>query len=117
MSYIHSIIINERGTLMGEWLNEQDFQNSFPPEKTWQEGRGDLLDQLNSAFKTALEPEAQAAFAAPYAIVRVLVEADELDLARAVIVGIEVPPELEEARAGLLAILGEEEDDAPTDEP
>jgi len=105
MSYIHSITINERGTLMGEWLNEQDFRNSLPPERTWQEGRGDLLDQLNTAFKTALPPEAQAAFAAPYAIVRVLVEADELELAKAVISGIEVPEELQEAKAGLLALF------------
>lgn len=65
----------------------------------------DILTQLNAAFKSALPPEAQASFAMPYAIVRVLVQSGEIELARAVISSIDVPPELAEAKAGLLALL------------
>jgi len=65
----------------------------------------DLAARLNATFKTSLPPEVQAKFAVPYAIVRVLVQAGELDLAAAVIAGIEVPPELEPVKSGLMSII------------
>jgi hypothetical protein len=33
--FTHSIIINEKGTLLGEWLDETAFRNSEPPLRTW----------------------------------------------------------------------------------
>lgn len=65
----------------------------------------EIIRQLHAAFTATLPPEAQVDFAVPYAIVRVLVEAGQFALAAAVIEGVTVPPELEEAKAGLVAIL------------
>ncbi len=65
----------------------------------------DTLARLNTVFASALTAETQSAFAAPYAIVRVLVQAGQNALAASVISGIEVPDELAEIKAQLIAIL------------
>lgn len=64
-----------------------------------------LISKLNEAFQANIPAEMRPAFAIPYAIVRVLVEAEQYDLAAAVIAGIAVPPELEAAKTNLIAIL------------
>ena len=65
----------------------------------------DIISELNHAFETMIPPEARPAFAGAYAVVRVLVQADQIDLARAYIVSVPVPSELEEAKAALLTFL------------
>ena len=65
----------------------------------------DVISALHEAFVETLPPESQPAFASAYAIVRVLVEAEQWQLARATIASVEVPPELTEARDGLLEII------------
>jgi hypothetical protein len=65
----------------------------------------DLLGDLNAGFEQGIPAGARAAFAVPYAIVRVLVQAGQLDLANAVINEVQVPPELEDVKAGLIAVL------------
>lgn len=69
-----------------------------PPES-------DLIGQLNQVFQTAIPADLQATFAAPYAIVRVLIQAGQTSLARAVIEAIEAPVELEAAKQEILALL------------
>lgn len=64
-----------------------------------------VLADLSAAFDTTLPPDAQTSFAMPYAIVRVLVEAEKWRLAAAVIMGIEVPPELADAKQNLINII------------
>lgn len=63
-----------------------------------------LLTQLEGIFGQ-LSSEVQEAFAASFAVVRVLVEAGRTDLARAHVAALTVPPELEEARQGIVAAL------------
>ena len=64
-----------------------------------------ILSQLAEVFGT-LDPAIQRAFAAAFAVVRTLVQADQAALARGYIEDLEVPAELEETRAGILAMLG-----------
>lgn len=63
------------------------------------------ITKLHEVFTTSLTPEAQAAFAMPYAIVRVLVDAGQYALAAAVVTGIVVPEELQAAKQGILDLL------------
>jgi len=65
----------------------------------------DLLTTLNDAYNTSLTPDAQRLFAPIYAAARSLIEGDRLDLARGLIEDTEVPPELDEAKAGLLLLI------------
>lgn len=65
----------------------------------------ETITKLHAAFSSTLPGDVQVAFAMPYAIVRVLVEAEQWQLAAAVIQSVAVPPELEEAKAGLISIL------------
>jgi len=64
-----------------------------------------IISQLNAAFESALTPEQRIAFAAPYAIVRSLVEAGQMVLAAGYIASVAVPLELEAAKAELLQLL------------
>lgn len=64
-----------------------------------------LISALHAAFTSTLPPEAQVAFAAPYAIVRTLVQADQMQLAADYIASVPVPPELEAAKAALIALI------------
>ena len=65
----------------------------------------DLLSSLNEAFAKAVPEAMRGAFAQPYAIVRILVQAGQIDMARSVIEAIEVPPDLAAAKAELLTAL------------
>ena len=105
--FTHTISIKEGVTIYGEWATEEDFRASKSPTRQWDDAPPDILAEMNAAFQTALPPEVRPMFAAPYAIVRVLVQAEQYDLARASIAGIEVPPELEEAKAHLLTLIPE----------
>lgn len=64
-----------------------------------------LVEVLDDAFSALLSPEEQAGFASAYAVVRVLVESGKVELAKSFISGTQVPPELEEAKADLLALF------------
>jgi hypothetical protein len=65
----------------------------------------DLLATLSAKFDELLPPEAQAAFAVPFATVRVLVQAGRMDLARSVIEETPVPKKLGPAKAELLTLF------------
>ena len=65
----------------------------------------DILTTLNTAFEEAIPAAIRPAFAATYAVVRVLIQAEQYDLARATIANTAVPPELEEAKAQLLTLI------------
>lgn len=66
-----------------------------------------LISNLHAAFTSTLPPEAQVAFAAPYAIVRTLVQADQMQLAADYIASVPVPPELEEAKRALINLIAQ----------
>jgi len=65
----------------------------------------ETLATLNAAYKAAVPEAMQTAFAPAYAIVRVLVQAGEMDQAKAYVESLEVPPELAEAKTGIIALL------------
>ena len=65
----------------------------------------DLLSNLNTAFAEAVPEAMRPAFAGAYAIVRVLVQAGQVGMARGVIENTPVPPELAAAKTKLLAAL------------
>lgn len=65
----------------------------------------DIITKLNDAFEAFIPADQRGEFAASYAVVRVLIQAGKPDLARAVIVSVGVPPELEEAKAVLLGLF------------
>ncbi|MCW1885515.1 hypothetical protein OKA04_12315 [Luteolibacter flavescens] len=64
-----------------------------------------LLSDLNAVFRAAVPVELQGSFGIAFATVRVLLQADETDLARATIEAIEVPPELAEAKAAMMELI------------
>lgn len=64
-----------------------------------------LIEQLHAAFVGTLTEPQQVAYAAPYAIVRTLVASDNLKLAADYMLTVPTPPELEPARAGLIALI------------
>ena len=63
------------------------------------------MTQLHAAFTEALTPEQQVGFAAQYAIVRTLVQADQVQLAASYVMTIEVPPEMEAAKQSIIDLL------------
>lgn len=63
------------------------------------------LAELNAAFKSAVPEEMRGAFGIPFATVRILLQAGETDLAVATVRAIAVPPEMEDAKAAILALL------------
>ena len=65
----------------------------------------ETLATLNAAYKATVPEAMQPAFAPAYAIVRVLVQAGEMDQAKAYVESLEVPPELAEAKTGIIALL------------
>lgn len=65
----------------------------------------DVLTTLNTAFEEAIPAELRPAFASTYAVVRVLIQAEQYDLARATIANTPVPPELAGAKAQLLTLV------------
>lgn len=65
----------------------------------------DLLAALHDKFAEVLTPEQQTAFAMPYAMVRVLIQAGQSAMAHAVIAQTPVPADLAAAKAELLALF------------
>ena len=63
-----------------------------------------ILSQLAEVFGT-LDPAMQRSFAAAFAVVRTLIQADQTALARGYIEDLTVPVELQETKAGILALL------------
>jgi len=63
-----------------------------------------VLSQLATVFG-GLDPVIQRSFAAAFAVVRTLIQADQLDLARGYIEDLEVPEALAGTKAGILALL------------
>ena len=64
-----------------------------------------LISQLHEAFMAAIPAELRPQFAAPYAIVRTLIQAEQYELAVEFINSVAVPPGLEDARAGLVELI------------
>jgi hypothetical protein len=88
------------------WTPSEDGKTgvlSVPPAKPLSESA--RLNELNAAFTAAVPPELQPAFAQAYAVVRVLVQAGQLQLAAGVVSGLEVPAELEAGKAQILTLL------------
>lgn len=65
----------------------------------------DLLANLNAVFAAAVPEQARGAFAQPYALVRILIQAGQIAMARSVIENTPVPAELAGAKAQILAAL------------
>lgn len=63
-----------------------------------------ILSQLAEVFGS-LDPAIQRAFAGAFATVRTLIQADQIALARGYIEDLAVPDELEETKAGILAMI------------
>lgn len=63
-----------------------------------------VLVQLAAVF-TSLDPAIQRAFSGAFAVVRTLIQADQAVLARGYIEDLTVPAELEDTRAGIVALL------------
>ncbi|WP_193214940.1 hypothetical protein [Luteolibacter marinus] len=68
---------------------------------------GAKLAGLNAAFKAAVPEDQQHLFTNDFATIRVLLQAGKDDLARKHLAAIAVPPELEEAKAGMLAMISD----------
>lgn len=104
--FTHTITISEKGILYGEWENEADFRSALPPIRTWKESSpDDTLGLLNEAFQSSVPSDLLLSLAEQYAIVRVLIEAEQYELARHIINKVDVSPELEDAKASLIAII------------
>jgi hypothetical protein len=104
--FIHSITIDEKGTLMGEWNSESEFRTSQTPIRTWVENSTTtIFGSLNEVFERGIPIELRSSFAIPYAIVRVLVEADQYELAKSVISDTEVPEDLQSIKQELIDLL------------
>lgn len=65
------------------------------------------LSELGQAFKASVPEDLQGTFGGAFAVVRVLLQAGEHDLARKTVQAIAVPPELESVKEGILAMLPE----------
>jgi hypothetical protein len=63
-----------------------------------------VLSQLATVFG-GLDPAIQRAFAAAFAVVRTLIQADQVGLARGYIEDLAVPEDLAETKAGILTLL------------
>lgn len=65
----------------------------------------DILSELGSAFKAAVPVELQGMFGVHFAVVRILLQAGEIELARSTVEAIQVPEELAGAKAQILSLL------------
>ena len=97
--------IPEKDQHLAELTEQLETANARITELTAPPVVPSLISNLHAAFTSTLPLKAQVAFAGPYAIVRTLILADQMQLAASYIASVPVPAEFELAKQSIIDLI------------